>query len=55
MVRKEELWMLQKSDLIDDLRYRSKKMNLGHGKRSLVPGLGDVVLVHLTKLAGPQL
>ena len=30
-------------------------MNLGHGKRSLVPGLGDVVLVHLTKLAGPQL
>ena len=55
MFRKEELWILQKADLIYDIRYRNKKMNLGHGKRSLVPGLGDVVLVQLTKLAGHQL
>ena len=55
MVRKEKLWTFQKADLIDALRYQNKKMSLGHGKRSLIPGLGDVVLVNLTKLAAPQL
>ena len=55
MVRKEKLWILQKSDLIDALRYQNKKMSLGHGKRSLIQGLEDVVLVNLTKLAALQL
>ena len=55
MVRKEVLWKLQKSDLINVLKFKNQRMNLGKGRRKLIPGLGDVVMVNLTKLSASQL
>ena len=55
VLRKEDLWKLPKADLVNVMKFKNQRMNLGKGKRKLVPGLEDVMMVNLTKLSAPQL